>query len=496
MIPPELRAEVRRLFYAEHWRIGTIASQLAVHHDTVRRAIESHRFVSQGRSVRSRLDPYIEFVQQTLDQYPRVRATRIHEMIVERGYPGSVIQTRRLVRRLRPLTKQEAFLRLRTLPGEQGQVDWGHFGHVQVGRAQRPLSAFVLVLSWSRALHVRFTLDQTLESFLRGHVSAFEYFGGLPRTLLYDNLKSVVLERHGSAFRFQSRLLEFAGHYHFQPQPVGVARGNEKGRVERQIRFLRDRFFAARRFRDVDDLNAQFVEWRERWAHARPCPGDDTMSVAKALDRERETLLSLPEHDFSCDRVVAVRSGKTPYVRFDTNDYSIPPAHVRRPLTLCASQTTVRLLDGDEELARHERCWDRKQRIEDPAHIQQLVSDKQAARRVRSRDRLCLTLPQAERFLQAVLERDESLGSTTRQLVGLLDDYGPDDLGAALDEALERGTPTASSVAQLLEQARRKRRELPPVPMEMSRDPRIRNLHVTPHRLEGYDDLASDPTDD
>ena len=236
-------------------------------------------------------------------------------------------------------------MRLKTLPGEQGQVDWANFGHVQVGKAKRPLSAFVMVLSWSRAMHTVFTLDQKQDNFLRGHVEAFEYFGGVPRVLLYDNLKSAVLSRVGSAIHFHPRLLEFSGHYHYEPRPVAVARGNEKGRVERAIRFLRDRFFAARYFRDVADLNEQFRTWREEWAHARPCPQENDITVTEALDKEREVLMPLPEHPFPCESLDPVRSGKTPYIRFDLNDYSIPFETVRKSLTILASNDTVRILD-------------------------------------------------------------------------------------------------------------------------------------------------------
>jgi transposase len=230
MIAPELHAQIRRLFYAEHWRLNTIAAQLGVHHDTVCRAVESERFIRPGTQVRpSALDPYKAFLLATLEQYPRLRATRLWAMVRERGYSGSAIQVQRYVRTVRPAARAEAYLRLDTLPGEQAQVDWGNFGPIRVGSTTRLLSCFVLVLSWSRACYARFALDQTLESFLRGHVEAFAALGGVPRTILYDNLKSVVLERVGDHIRFHPRVLELAGHYHFAPQPCAVARGNEKG---------------------------------------------------------------------------------------------------------------------------------------------------------------------------------------------------------------------------------------------------------------------------
>jgi transposase len=495
MISEAQRAEIRRLFYAEHWRIGTIASELSLRPDTVRAALETTRFNRRTLVRTSALDPYTDFIRATLDQYPRLRATRIHEMITARGYAGSVQQTRRLVRRLRPRPAAEAYLRLRTLPGEQAQVDWGHFGKIRVGHAERPLSAFVMVVSWSRAIHVLFTLDQTMESFLRGHILAFEYFGGAARTLLYDNLKTAVLARQGQAVQFHPRLLELAGHYHFMPRPCAVARGNEKGRVERQIRFLRDRFFAARPFQDVADLNAQFVRWRDEWAHARPCPGDPSKTVAEAFEEERPRLLPLPEHPFECDLVQAKTSGKTPYLRFDRNDYSIPPELVRKPLTLVATHDTLRVLDGSVEVARHARCYDRGRTIEDPRHIAALVAFKREGRAAKGRDRLLTVLPHAEAFFEKMLEREVPLAQATAQLTRLLDDYGAGPTDAALEFVLRNDTPSLSSLALWLEQERRRRHPLPRVPLHLPDRPGVRNLHITPHDLETYDAL-SNPDDD
>jgi len=188
MISPEIRAQIRRYFYAEHWKIGTIARELGVHPDAVRNAIEAQRLGGAQPVRPSMVDPYLEFVRQTLNQHPRLRATRIYHMVGERGYTGSVVQLRRAVARLRPQIR-EPFLRLETFPGEQAQVDWAHFGHVMVGRARRALSCFVMTLSYSRALYLEFFFDQTTENFLRGHVHAFQAWNGQPRVILYDNLK-------------------------------------------------------------------------------------------------------------------------------------------------------------------------------------------------------------------------------------------------------------------------------------------------------------------
>ncbi|MCP4606071.1 MAG: IS21 family transposase [Proteobacteria bacterium] len=490
MMSPEEIAEARRLFFGEHWKIGTISTHLGRHTDAIRRALNADSFSRKGRFVPRMIDPYIGFIEETLETYPKVCATRIYEMIVSRGFTGSIGQTRRAVRRLRPRASQEAYLRLKTLPGEQGQVDWANFGYVQVGNAKRLLSAFVMVLSWSRALHAVFTLDQKTDNFLFGHVGAFKYFRGIPRVLLYDNLKSAVIERLGKAIHFNPRLLEFSSHYHYEPRPVAVARGNEKGRVERAIRFLRDRFFAARQFRDVEDLNEQFEHWRKEWAHARPCPGNKQLTVAEALEQERDVLMPLPEHPFNCETIHIVKSGKTPYVRFDLNDYSIPYELVRKPLSIYSSNNTIRIFDDGKEVARHDRSYDRDQTIEKPEHISALAEFKHSARQSREMTRLFENVGCAKTFLEQVVERSENLAAATRQLERLLDEYGAVELSAAVEEALKRGTTAPSAVVQVLEQERRKQRMKPPVRVKISNDPRANDLRISKPKLEDYDDLA------
>ncbi|MBK6520682.1 MAG: IS21 family transposase [Polyangiaceae bacterium] len=495
MIPDEQRGRIRRLFFAEHWKVGTIATELGVHHDTVELAIEPRRFVNRGLcSSATLLDAYLPFVAQTLEQYPRLRATRLFEMIRDRGYKGSVYAVRRHVRRVRP-AHHEAFFRLTVLPGEQAQVDWGSFGKIRVGQGERALSCFVMVLASSRATFARFTLDQTLESFVRCHVEAFQRFGGVPRAVLYDNLKSVVIERQGDLIRFHPRILELAGHYHFAPTPVGIARGNEKGRVERRIRDLREAFFAARSFSSLADLNQQLDAWIDRVVHGRRVPGDAARTVAESLADEQQSLLPLPEHAFDPCHVQSVASGKTPYVRFDRNDYSIPHTLVRKPLTLVASETTVRVLDGDKEIARHQRSWDTRRQIEDQAHLSALAREKRKARDHRGRNRLVAGCPSAHAFLGQIALHGGHLGGTTTRLLHLLDTYGATDLDAAIAEAHRRDAFAAQSVAHILDQRARARGAPAPIEVVLPDDPRVRDLVVTPHALHRYDHLAAESLD-
>lgn len=492
MISDELRAKIRRLFFAEHWKVGTIAAELGVHHDAVHNAIESRSFLAPALRARAlMLDPYREFIQVTLEKHPRLRSTRLHEMIRDRGYQGSIWPIRRFVARMRP-SRHEAFLRLSVLPGEQAQVDWASFGSIVVGRAKRGLSCFLMVLSWSRALFARFYLDQTTESFMHGHLAAFDAFGGVPRTILYDNLKSAVLEREGELVRFHPRILELAGHYHFAPKPCSVARGNEKGRVERRVRDLRESFFAARSFRSIEDLNAQLAAWIERVQRARLVPGDpDKRVVRDALVEERARLLPLPEHPASTDLVRAVAVGKTPYVRFDRNDYSIPHTHVRRTLSVVASLTAVRVLDGADEIARHPRSYDAGQQLEDELHLAALAAEKKKGREHRGRNRLFAVSPAAKAFLGEVALHGAHLGGTTSRLLRLLDLYGAPALDGAIRDAHDRGAFRAESVAHVLDQRRRASGTKPVVDFALPDDPRVRDLVVEPHRLDAYDTLAA-----
>ena len=492
MISPEQVAHIRHLFHAEHWKIGTIATELGLHPETVRAALESHRFRNRRRLRDSLADPYLDFLRQTLERYPRLRATRLYQMIGPRGYTGSVSQLRRVVAGLRP-TVREAFLRLQTFPGDQAQADWAHFGEVSIGRARRRLSGFVLTLSHSRALWLEFFLDQSLENFLLAHVHAFQDWCGAPRTVLYDNLKSVVLERRGDTIHFHPRLLELSAHYHFAARPCRPARGNEKGRVERAIQYVRQSFFAARSFTTLADFNRQALQWCEQVAHQRPWPGDDSRTVAAVFQEEKPRLLPLPVHPFNSELVRPVRSDKTLYVRFDLNDYSLPPQAVGRPLTLVASPTTVRLLDGSTEIACHRRCYDRHQQVEDPTHIETLLEQKRKALGSTAGGRLAVTVPESQAFLQAAFQQGESAVRLTSQLLGLLDDYGPEELAAALREALDRHTPRLSSVAFILARRHRQQKHRTPLPVNLSRRPDLESLAVSTQHLEPYDELSEDP---
>lgn len=497
MIPPELEAKILRLHHAEKWPPGTIAKQVGVHHTTVRRVLRRAGLaVDEPQRRRSMADPFVPFIEETLKEYPQLTASRLHQMVKERGYPGGPDHFRVIVARYRPRRPAEAYLRLRTLPGEQAQVDWGHFGKLKIGRALRQLMAFVVVLSWSRQIFLRFFLGAQAANFTRGHIEAFNAFGGVPRVLLYDNLKSAVLERYGDAIRFNPKLLELAAHYRFEPRPVAVARGNEKGRVERAIRYIRNSFFAARDFTDIDDLNAQADAWCNGVSADRRCPEDRSMTVREALVVERPRLLELPGAPFPADERAEAAVGKTPYVRFDLNDYSVPANCARRVLHVHASLGTVRILDGNDVVAEHARTFSKGEVVEDASHVEALVASKRKARKHRAQDRLQAAAPSSTELLVAMAERGANLGSATSQLCRLLDKHGGPALEEAVAEAVQRNAMHVAAVQQVLERNRHLLGQPPALAVDLPQDPRVRDIVVKPHRLDSYDTFQEGTDDD
>lgn len=495
-IPLDLAARIERLYTVEHWRVGTIARQLNVHRDTVRRVLREHGAAAPGVPLRrSLIEPYEAFIRETLEKYPTLTASRLYDMVCERGYAGQGSHFRFLVSTMRARPPAEAYLRLRTLPGEQMQIDWGHFGHLQIGQARRSLMGFVAVLSYSRRVFLRFFLNAQMDSFLRGHVEAFTAFGGLARTLLFDNLKSVVLERIGDTIRFNPEFLAFAKHYRFEPRPVAVARGNQKGRVERQIDFIRKSFFAARKFVDVADLNAQAVDWCEGRAFDRPWPQDDSLTVRQAFAVEQPRLLELPVAGYALGQRLDVAVAKTPYVRFDWNDYTVPHSHVQRTVSVLADEQRVRIFDGIAELANHCRSFDRHQVIEEPAHLEALVEHKGRARAHRGCDALAQVAPASTVLLQMAAVRGHNLGSITAALLRLLDQYGAPALQAAVLEAIERDVPHPNAVRLALERARERTGLPPALALALPEHVARRDAPMRTQSLACYDRRYDQPKD-
>jgi len=438
----------------------------------------------------SMVDPYVSFIVATLKQYPTLNAQRLYHMVRERGYPGKSDHFRHLVTRYRPVTSENAYLRLSTLPGEQAQVDWASFGKIKIGDAERKLYGFIMVLSWSRHVFLKFFLNQSTANFQRGHIEAIEFFGGhLTREIFYDNLKAAVLERIGKAIHFNPEILALAAHYRYKPVPVEVAQPTQKGRVERAVRFARSSFWPAREWKDLDDLNRQAREWCLGEAAERRWVQDEKLTVKEAFERENQYLLKAPEMHFVVYDRKEVHIGKTPYACFDCNLYSVDPAYVKQTLSVFATLETVKICHGITEVASHQRCFDKGKVIEDNKHIEDLKEAKRAASKHRSIDRLREAAPSSTDFLVQAGERGHNLGRLTQELTDLLDLYGAQELEAAIKEALLSERVHASAVKQSLERRRSERGRKEPVRLHFERNEKANTIIIPAPSLEIYDSL-------
>lgn len=479
--------EIRRLHDVEKWKRGTIASQLGVHSDVVERALDAGAqpavYVPRPRLV----DPYVGFIDETLRAFPRLRATRLFDMVHQRGYEGGIAVLRRHVADVRPVPRGEVYLRTERLIGEQAQVDWAHVGKLPVPGGERALWVFVMVLAHSRAMWAELVFDLTIESLRRSLVRAAAHFGGVTRQWLFDNPKTVVLDRHGDAIRFHPGLLEVAGALRVQPRLCRPRRPTDKGGVERAIRYLRDRFFAARTITSIDDGNRQLLRFAADVANVRPHPQFKNRLVGEVFAEEKERLLALPAVLPSTDLVVPASVDTTASVRFGTNAYSVPSRYARSrdALTLAASDSEVRLLDGTEVVARHERCWGKHQRIEDPSHIAELLAEKRRARPTKARDRLLDQIPTMSALYTRWIEAGRNVGLMTARVVKLLDLYGPDLLREAVTDILERGLHDPGALALRCEEGRRRAGMGMPIPLEFAAH--VPDGDVRHHDLAQYD---------
>jgi transposase len=491
-IDPAKEHDIRRLHDVEKWKRGTIVAELGVHADVVDRVLDRGAERALVLAPRPRLvEPYEAYIDETLKSHPRLRATRLFDMIRMRGYEGGIAILRRHVADVRPLPRGEVYLRIERLVGEQAQVDWAHVGSLAVTGGTRPLWVFVMVLAYSRAIWAELVFDLTVESLRRSLVRAARFFGGVTRQWLFDNPKPVVLARHGDAVRYHPGLLEIAGALRVQPRLCRPRRPTDKGGVERANRYLHDRFFAARTITSIEDGNRQLLDFIRDIADARPHPRFRDRTVAEVFAEEKERLLSLPEALPETDLVAPASVDTTAFVRFGTNSYSVPPRYARKTVTLVASDREVRLLDGTDVVARHERSWGKHQRIEDPEHRRELLEQKRAGRLPKTRDRLLAEVPHMNALYTRWVDVGRNVGLMTARTGKLLELYGIETLAKAVADVLARGLHDPGALALRCEQARRAAGIAMPVTVELG--PHVPDCNVTPHDLGQYDRPRSAP---
>jgi transposase len=487
MLPAATQAEILRLTYAEHWSLSRIARHLGLNRKSVRKVVRRRGVALTRAAPRPRttaLTPFHARLQALLAEDPARSAVNCLQVLRTEGYRGGISALRALVRRLRPGPAREAFVPLTFAPAEAAQIDWGEFGDVfGLGRA---VHAFVLVCCYSRLLTLVFTFSQTLEAFLRCHEQAFAFLTGVTRDCWYDNAPTVVAERRGRLVRFHPRFLAYAGHHGFRPVACNVGRGNEKGRVEDAIKYVRGNFWPGRTFRDLGDLNAQAQAWRDTVANQRE---HRVTRKIPSLHVEEERPHLLPLHEpYDTDEVRSVVVPPSFRVAFDGNRYSVPWRLVGKTLTLRADAETVTLWYGTHPVARHARCWRRGGEVATPAHAEGLLATKPGAQGQWQVQAVEALGPAARQYLTLIRAGTRSLRAELDQLLLLTTVYGPRAVEAALAALLAQAIVGSHHVEQWL-----RLQAAPPVappPLTLA-DPR---LHVPPGRpdLQGFDALLWD----
>lgn len=249
--------------------IRAIARRLGISRNAVRRALRRGGPPVYVRPPRpSKLDPYKDYLLQRLTGFPELSAAALFDEIKALGYTGGVSILKDFTKPHR-VRRREPAVRFETAPGLQAQADWADLGTHPIAGKPTPLYLFVMVLGYSRAIYAHATTSSGAEAFLDCHARAFESFGGMPAEILYDNAKVVVLSRNRNGARFNPRLLDFAGRFGFAPKLCRPYRAQTKGKVERSIGFIRDRFFVGRSFTGLDDLNGQLAFWLDSHANQR-----------------------------------------------------------------------------------------------------------------------------------------------------------------------------------------------------------------------------------
>jgi transposase len=446
--------QIKHLHTHQGLNASQIARELVLDPRTVAYWLAQEHFRSRKPRPRpSKLDPFKKEIVRLLEHYP-YSAAQVFQRLRERGFAGGYSLVKAYVRTVRP-RKQAAFLTLAFAPGECAQVDWGSFGSVPVGQTHRQLSFFVMVLCYSRMLYVEFTVSQTMEHFLACHQHAFEFFGGSPQKIMVDNLKSAVLKRAvGEAPVLNPKYLDFAPHHGFTIAPCNVGKGNEKGRVENGVGYVKKNFLAGLDIPDFSALNPAARHWLDTVANVRL--HSETREQPTALwHTERPSLRPVPLHPFDIATVSQVRASRQFRITVDTNRYSGPAHYAGHTLMLKTYPERLCLYRGDQLIARHTRSYERHQDIEDPDHPKPLLDQRKKARDHKVFMRFLALSPRAEAYYRKLEERRLNPHHHVRKIVALSDIYDPALVARAMDDAFVYEAFSSDYIANLLEQRAR-----------------------------------------
>ena len=444
-----------------------------------------------GRARSGKLDPHKGQIVRWLDAHA-YSAQQIFQRLCEAGYEGGITIVKDYVHCIRP-RRAEAFLKLHFEPGEAAQVDWGSFGSIAVGSTYRRLSFFLMVLCYSRRMYLEFTVSQTMEFFLQCHENAFAAFGGCPGRIMVDNLKSAVLQRLvGMAPVFNPKYLDFSRHWGFAISPCNVAKGNEKGRVENGVGYVKKNLLAGLELTDFALLQPAATLWVDTIANVRIHGATQERPIDR-FEAERAHLKRLNPAPFDLARVKTVRATKQFRIPLDSNHYSVPATYAGQLLTLKAYADRLCIYQRDQLIARHPRSMDRHKDIEDPDHARQLVQQRKSAREQRVLVQFLSLSPRAQAYREGLEAKRVNARPHMRKILALAELYGKDDVVRAIDDGLELQAFSCEYIANIL--AVRRRISPEPAALQLTRRADLLELDMPEPDLSIYDHKEKD-TDD
>jgi len=484
MIDYETYCKIRDHRDRQGLSITQTALALGLHFQTVSKWWRRERYEQRAPVKRgSQLDPYKGLIIRWLETHP-LSSQQIFQRLREAGYPGGLTIVNVYVRRIRP-PKHKAFLKLSFAPGECAQVDWGEYGSIGVGSTRRRLSFFVMVQCYSRQMYVEFTVSQRMEHFLGCHERAFAALG-VPTQIMVDNLKSAVLRRlTGAAPVFNPRYVDYARHHAFEIAACNVAAGNEKGRVESGVGYIKKNFLNGTEFTDFSAVNPAAQAWLNEIANVR-LHGETHRRPIDLFAEERGFLRTANPNPYDLARVLTLRASSQFRITLDTNRYSVPAEFANQPVTVKAYPERVCIYHQDRLIARHVRSFDRHQDIEDPDHPKALLEQRKSAREQRLLSQFLALSIKAPAYYEGLVARRFNARAHVRKIIALAEIYGPEACCRALDDALVFNAFSSEYIAHLLE-SRARTRSQPMSPLSLTRRADLLELELPEPDLSIYE---------
>jgi len=483
MIDFDLFAKIKNHHERRGLNATQIARELGLDPRTVAYWLSQTKFRPRKPVQRpSKLDPFKDSIVRMLETHPYSAAQILHK-ISEEGFDGGYTILTDYVRKIRP-RRTPAFLKLAFAAGECAQVDWGSHGSIRVGETRRRLSFFVMVLCYSRMMYLEFTVSQTMEHWLACHQNAFAAFGSIPKRIMVDNLKSAVLKRIvGAAPVFNPKYLDFANHYGFSIAPCGVGKGNEKGRVENGVGYVKKNLLAGLDLPDFHAMAPTARQWLDTVANVR-IHGETRRKPVEMFQEERASLLPLPPHPYDIGAILQLRASSQFRVSLDSNHYSVPAEYAGSHLTLKTYPDRICIYHGDRLIARHPRSYDRNKDFEDPDHPKELIAQRRKARDQKIFMRFLALHPKAQDYYRELEKRRLNPRHHLQKIVALTEIYGVEHVARAMEDAFFFQAFSCEYIANLCEQ---RTRTLPePGALHLTRRSDLLDLEVQQPDLSIY----------